>query len=250
MLNNILSTKKDEISRLTMPETADVPHYSLQHALAEKRGTIQVIAEVKKASPSKGLIRSPFHPVQIAKSYQSGGAAALSVLTDETYFQGSRDYLTDVKKEVGLPVLRKDFIIEEVQIEESSRIGADALLLIAAALEPEKLHYLYQSAVQRGLEVLVEFHSVRELEEVLRLFEPSLIGINNRDLDTFETSLQVTHNLSGHVPPQSLIVSESGIHTPADIDYVQNEGAKAVLVGESLMRQENVEQALKKLKGA
>ncbi|MGY4690103.1 indole-3-glycerol phosphate synthase TrpC [Salibacterium sp. K-3] len=250
MLNQILDTKKEELNRLTMPETADVSRYSLKQALNEDPDEVQVIAEVKKASPSKGLIRSSFDPAGIARQYEKGGAAALSVLTDEPYFQGRRDYLTKIKQKTRLPVLRKDFIIEEVQIEETRRMGADALLLIAAALEPEKLHELYSAALEKDMEVLVEFHSLEELESVLRLFEPMLIGINNRDLTTFETSLYVTEELGGHIPDGSLLVSESGIYTAEDIAFVQNAGAKAVLVGESLMRQDNVETALKKLKGA
>ncbi|RSL33457.1 indole-3-glycerol phosphate synthase TrpC [Salibacterium salarium] len=250
MLDKILSTKKQEIQALTLPEQADVPYYSLKNALAAEKEKIQVIAEVKKASPSKGVIRNPFHPVEIAKSYESGGAAALSVLTDVSYFQGNRDYLTAIKKAVGLPVLRKDFIIEDIQIQESKRMGADAILLIAAALEPKKLYELYQSAEEQGLEVLVEFHSKQELENVLHVFEPAIIGINNRDLKTFETSLMVTEQLHDDVPSHSLIVSESGIHTYRDLVYVQDAGAKAVLVGESLMKQDDVEKALRHLKGA
>ncbi|MFD2704447.1 indole-3-glycerol phosphate synthase TrpC [Salibacterium lacus] len=249
MLHRILDTKRDELKTLTMPEEAPVTKYSLTKALRADPDAVQVIAEVKKASPSKGLIRSPFDPADIARQYEKGGAAALSVLTDETYFQGSRDYLTEVKHKTGLPVLRKDFMIEEVQIEESRRMGADAVLLIAAALEPKKLHDLYHAAVEKGMEVLVECHSLEELEAVLGLFKPMLIGINNRDLTTFETSLDVTKELSPRIPPESLLVSESGIYTPEDMAFVQNTGARAVLVGESLMRQDNVETALKKLRG-
>ncbi|SFL97771.1 indole-3-glycerol phosphate synthase TrpC [Salibacterium qingdaonense] len=249
MLDRILETKREELKTLTMPEEAPVTRYSLTKALRAEADEVQVIAEVKKASPSKGLIRSPFDPADIARQYEKGGAAALSVLTDETYFQGSRDYLTEVKHKTGLPVLRKDFMIEETQIEESRRMGADAVLLIAAALEPKKLHDLYLSAVEKGMEVLVECHSLAELDAVLGLFCPMLIGINNRDLTTFETTLQVTNELSRHIPPETLLVSESGIHTPEDMAFVQQAGAKAVLVGESLMRRDDVESALRALKG-
>ncbi|WP_093335973.1 indole-3-glycerol phosphate synthase TrpC [Salibacterium halotolerans] len=249
MLHQILDTKREELKTLTMPDTAAVTRRSLTEALKSDPETVQVIAEVKKASPSKGLIRSPFDPAGIAGQYENGGAAALSVLTDETYFQGSRDYLTEVKHKTGLPVLRKDFMIEEAQIEESRRMGADAVLLIAAALEPEKLRDLYLSAVDKGMEALVECHSLAELEAVLGLFRPMLIGINNRDLTTFETSLDVTKELSHHIPSETLLVSESGIHTPEDMAFVQQAGAKAVLVGESLMRRDDVESALRTLKG-
>ncbi|MDQ0299433.1 indole-3-glycerol phosphate synthase [Salibacterium salarium] len=249
MLDKILATKKQEVEKLILPDQADVTPYSLKKALTAEKEKVQVIAEVKKASPSKGVIRSPFYPVEIARSYKAGGAAALSVLTDVSYFQGHRDYLTAIKREVGLPVLRKDFIIEDVQIQESKRMGADAVLLIAAALDPKKLFELYQSAEEQGMEVLVEFHSKQELENVLRVFEPAIIGINNRDLNTFETSLSVTEHLRNEVPSQSVVVSESGIHTQEDITVVQQSGARAVLVGESLVKQADVEKALRHLKG-
>ncbi|SFE34053.1 indole-3-glycerol phosphate synthase TrpC [Alteribacillus iranensis] len=248
MLDKILQTKISEINNIKLPEQVSTTTYSLRDALV-KENEVQVIAEVKKASPSKGLIRSDFDPVTIAKSYERGGAAALSVLTDVEYFQGSKDYLTSVKQEVGLPVLRKDFIIDSVQVEESVRIGADAILLIAAALETNQLHELYEEAYEKGLEVLVEFHSEEELERVLHAFKPDIIGVNNRDLRTFHTTLQTTEQLKKHIPSGSVFVSESGIYSYQDIQYVQKQGANAVLVGESLMRQENVEQAVRLLKG-
>ncbi|RSL33807.1 indole-3-glycerol phosphate synthase TrpC [Salibacterium salarium] len=249
MLDKILATKKQEVEKLILPDQADVTFYSLKKALTAEKEKVQVIAEVKKASPSKGIIRSPFYPVEIAQSYKAGGAAALSVLTDVSYFQGHRDYLTAIKREVGLPVLRKDFIIEDVQIQESKRMGADAILLIAAALDPKKLFELYQSAEEQGMEVLVEFHSKQELENVLRVFDPAIIGINNRDLNTFETSLSVTEHLRNEIPSHSVVVSESGIHTQEDLTVVQQAGARAVLVGESLVKQADVEKALRHLKG-
>lgn len=248
MLNKIIDTKKSEIQTLQLPPQAEVSKYSLKNALAE-HSDVQIIAEVKKASPSKGLIRPDFHPEKIAESYQKGGAAALSVLTDEPYFQGKREYLTAVKHMVSIPVLRKDFIIDRLQLEESVRIGADAILLIAAALEPTHLHELYEEAHEKGLEVLVEFHSKEELERVLKIFKPAIIGINNRDLRTFKTTLVMTEELSEFIPSGSVLVSESGIYTNQDILTVQNVGAEAVLVGESLMRQPNVELALRQLKG-
>ncbi|MFB4163412.1 indole-3-glycerol phosphate synthase TrpC [Alteribacillus sp. JSM 102045] len=248
MLNKIIETKKEEVQSLQLPQRVDVSRYSLKKALIQNNN-VQVIAEVKKASPSKGLIRSDFHPESIAESYQRGGAAALSVLTDEPYFQGKRAYLTAVKNKVSIPVLRKDFIIDRLQLEESERIGADAVLLIAAALEPQHLHELYLEADEKGLEVLVEFHSKEELESVMKIFKPAIIGVNNRDLKTFNTTLTVTEELSKCIPADSVFVSESGIYTHEDLQFVQNYGADAVLVGESLMRQTNVELALRQLKG-
>ncbi|WP_240375588.1 indole-3-glycerol phosphate synthase TrpC [Bacillus piscicola] len=249
MLNKIIRTKKEEITQVRMPEAVNVHRYSLKSALQKRENDIQVIAEVKKASPSKGLIRSNFDPVQIAEGYEKGGAAAISVLTDTDYFQGHRDYLTAVKERVSVPVLRKDFIIDAIQIEESVRIGADAILLIAAALETEQLHELYEAAHESGLEVLVEFHTESELERVLNKFKPAIIGVNNRDLHTFETSLHTTEQLQAFVPPESVLVSESGIHTHEDLQIVKRAGAKAVLVGESLMRQDDVSEAVRSLKG-
>ncbi|SDH07479.1 indole-3-glycerol phosphate synthase [Alteribacillus persepolensis] len=249
MLNKILETKKEEIQQLVLPEKQDVKRYSLKEALTSNAANIQVIAEVKKASPSKGLIRADFQPESIAKSYQNGGAAALSVLTDQSYFQGKREYLTQVKHNVSIPVMRKEFIIDRLQIEESVRIGADAVLLIAAALEPKQLHELYLEAYEKGLEVLVECHSRQEVEDVLKTFEPAVMGINNRDLRTFHTTLDVTKELGRLIPSDSILVSESGIYTAEDLQLVQQFGAQAVLVGESLMRQPDVEAALRTLKG-
>lgn len=249
MLDKILATKAEEIKDITLEKRAEVPFYSLKEALEKKQGVIRVIAEVKKASPSKGVIREHFDPVSIAESYEAGGAAALSVLTDVTYFQGAKEYVTAVKQAVNLPVLRKDFIIDEKQIEESRRIGADAILLIAEAMKPQRLHELYNEAKNSGLDVLVECHSKDELTALLDEFEPEIIGINNRDLKTFYTSLDTTRNLSALLPEGSLLVSESGIATYEDVLEVKKAGARGVLVGESLMRQPDVEQALRKLLG-
>ncbi|RKD72848.1 indole-3-glycerol phosphate synthase [Sinobaca qinghaiensis] len=249
MLDKILATKAEEIKDIKLEKQVHVPFYSLKEALEKQQGIIRVIAEVKKASPSKGVIREDFDPVSIAKSYEAGGAAALSVLTDVTYFQGAREYVTAVKQAVNLPVLRKDFIIDEKQIEESRRIGADAILLIAEAMKPSRLHELYKEAKATGLDVLVECHSKDELTALLDEFEPEIIGINNRDLKTFYTSLDTTRDLSALLPEESLLVSESGIATYEDVLEVKKAGARGVLVGESLMRQPDVEQALRKLLG-
>lgn len=236
MLDKIIATKLDEIENIVLPEQVDVPHYSLYEHLASPNRKLALIAEVKKASPSKGIIREDFHPVAIAKEYEASRADAISCLTDRTYFQGSAEYLTNIKKSVNIPVLRKDFIISEIQIDESVRIGADAILLIASVFEPGRIAEMYQYATEKGLECLVEVHSLEELEDVLKYFTPKIIGVNNRDLKTFQTSLSQTEFISKHIPEGSLFISESGIHTSLDVDRVYNAGAKGILVGESLMR--------------
>lgn len=249
MLKKILATKREEIERIVLPEQVEVDKYSLKEALTANDKEVQVIAEVKKASPSKGVIRKDFDPEQIAVQYEKGGAAALSVLTDKEYFQGNRDYIPMIKQKVSLPILRKEFIIDSIQLQESKRLGADAVLLIVAALETSQLYELYEEAYELGLEVIVEFHSKEELERVLPTFKPQILGINNRNLHTFETTLQTTEELQSYVPKESVLVSESGIYTYEDIQYVKKCGAQAVLVGESLMRQDDVEKGLRKLRG-
>ncbi|MBA2875037.1 indole-3-glycerol phosphate synthase TrpC [Thermaerobacillus caldiproteolyticus] len=248
MLEQILTTKRKEVTTLTLPSTwSEVKRASLSAALRKPKRSIGLIAEVKKASPSKGLIRPDFHPVDIAKAYEQAGADAISVLTDVKYFQGHRQYLTDVKQAVQLPVLRKDFIIDRIQIEESVRIGADAILLIGEALPPKTLYELYKEAYEKGLECLVEVHKRETLENILAIFTPEIIGVNNRDLCTFVTSLETTKEVVPFVPADSIIVSESGIGNASDLTTVQTYGAKAVLVGESLMRKEDVGAAVHEL---
>ncbi|WP_017755577.1 indole-3-glycerol phosphate synthase TrpC [Calidifontibacillus oryziterrae] len=238
MLNKILKTKKEEIALLELPTERRFSQYSLYKALKQKGKEVALIAEVKKASPSKGVIREDFDPISIAKDYQNGGADAISVLTDTVYFQGHRDYLTAIKNEVSIPVLRKDFIIDPIQIFESKRIGADAILLIGEAMEATKLFELYEQAYELGLECLVEVHSNQILEQILKIFTPKIIGVNNRNLATFETTIAQTESISTYIPKESLFVSESGIFTYEDIIRVAKAGAAAVLVGESLMRAE------------
>ncbi|WP_044748059.1 indole-3-glycerol phosphate synthase TrpC [Bacillus alveayuensis] len=249
MLKQILETKRQEVETLVLPPKSDVKRISLLNALKHSKRKPALIAEVKKASPSKGVIRENFEPVAIAKTYEKAGAAAISVLTDQQYFQGHRDYLTEIKQAVQVPILRKDFIIERKQIEESLRIGADAVLLIGEALEVKKLYELYEEAYENGLECLVEVHEQDTLERILAVFTPKIIGVNNRNLKTFVTSLDTTKEIVSFIPKESLFVSESGISSYKDIQTVKAYGADAVLVGESLMRKENILLAVRELFG-
>ena len=211
-----------------------------------------VIAEVKKASPSKGVIREDFDPVAIAKAYAAGGASCLSVLTDKQFFQGGFEVLVDVRAAVDVPLLCKDFILTPYQLYQARAAGADAALLIAAILTDQDLSYLSKVAATLGLTVLVEVHDSEELERVLNLGGFPLIGINNRDLTSFDTDLATTETLTAtfgdRIAEQgALLVSESGLFTRSDLDRVQRAGAGAVLVGEALMRQENMEVGLRTL---
>jgi indole-3-glycerol phosphate synthase len=198
-------------------------------------GEPAVIAEIKKASPSKGVIREDFKPAQIAQSYREGGATCLSVLTDSDFFQGSEAYLEEARAACDLPVLRKDFTIDPYQVVEARAIGADAVLLIVAALAEEQMHELSQTAKEVGLDVLVEVHNRGELERALELPTP-LVGINNRDLHTFDTRLETTLDLLPHIPPDRLVITESGIHTTADVARMRAANVQSFLVGEAFMR--------------
>jgi indole-3-glycerol phosphate synthase len=213
-----------------------------------------VIAEVKKASPSKGVIREDFDPVAIAKGYAAGGASCLSVLTDKTFFQGGFDVLVAVREAVDLPLLCKEFILSPYQLYQARAAGADAALLIAAILDDQDLAYLLKVARSLGLAVLVEVHDAEEMERVLRLGGVQMIGINNRDLSTFAVDLATTERLMAQFGDQiratgALLVSESGLFSRDDLDRVQTAGADAVLVGEALMRQPDVTAALEVLIG-
>ncbi|REK77245.1 indole-3-glycerol phosphate synthase TrpC [Paenibacillus paeoniae] len=214
-----------------------------------KRG-MGLIAEVKKASPSKGLIRADFEPSLLAQSYEAAGADCISVLTDRDYFQGSNDYLKLVKQSVGIPLLRKDFIIDFRQIYEARVIGADAILLIAAILTKAQLEEFHDLAKSLGMDVLVEVHDAAELTTVLEMDRASLIGINNRDLRSFVTDLATTEKLIGMIPQDVTIISESGIASRKDMDYLQSVGAHGVLIGEHFMRQQDVSEAVRDLMGA
>jgi indole-3-glycerol phosphate synthase len=209
---------------------------------------IAVIAEVKKASPSKGIIRDDFDPVDIARTYERNGASAISVLTDEKYFQGSDAYLTDVSRAIGIPVLRKDFVIDPYQIYEAKCIGASAVLLIVSALSPEVLGRLFEISKELMLDVLVEVHTQEELFLALDI-GADIVGVNNRDLRTFETDLQTTFGLLESVPDDRVIVSESGISNRDEIVRLRDAGVDAVLVGERLMREIDIGRSLRKLLG-
>jgi indole-3-glycerol phosphate synthase len=206
---------------------------ALQQRIAA--GEAAVIAEVKKASPSKGLIREDFQPARIAESYQRGGAACLSVLTDIDYFQGCDKYLQQARAACELPVLRKDFTVDPYQVVEARAIGADAVLLIVAALDDDQMQELAVTAVQHDLDVLVEVHDRAELERALELATP-LIGINNRDLHSFETRLETTLELLPYIPEDRMVVTESGIHTLEDVALMRNHQVYGFLVGEAFMR--------------
>ena len=195
-----------------------------------------VIAEVKKASPSKGIIREDFDPVWIAKSYESAGAACLSVLTDVKYFQGADDYVRAIRKEVNIPILRKEFIVDPYQVVEAREMGADAILIILAMVNDVLALELAQTASELGLSVLPEVHNAEELERALKL-GTELIGINNRDLHTFETNLQTTLSLFADIPEGHSVITESGIFTTDDIEQMNQAGVYGFLIGESLMRQ-------------
>jgi len=252
-LQKILDTKETEIAKL-LPRIDHLRTAALQRndfrpfAAALDRGSdaLGLIAEVKKASPSAGVIAENFDPVAIARQYEEAGANAISVLTDEQYFQGHLSYLTKVRAAVGLPCLRKDFMLHDVQIFEAAVAGADAILLIVAALEQAQLEALYKTADLCQLDVLVEVHTREELDRAIDL-GAKLIGINNRNLTTFEVDLATTEELSEEVPDGVTLVSESGLKTQADTRRVHAAGCQAILVGESLMRTGDIAGQVKEL---
>jgi indole-3-glycerol phosphate synthase len=210
------------------------------------RGDPAVVAEIKKASPSRGILRDPFDPAAIARSYAQAGAACLSVLTDRTYFQGAPEYLAYVRDACPLAALRKDFLVDEYQVAEARMFGADAILLIVAALDDTRLAELAACARDYGMDVLVEVHDRAELDRALALPTP-LLGINNRNLRTFEVSLETTLQLLAHVPDDRIVVTESGILAAADVERMRSRGVHAFLVGEAFMRAEHPGAALRAL---
>lgn len=246
ILAKILETKKIEVSTARqMRSESDLLREAksrkdlrgFRRAIEDKiaRGKPGIIAEVKKASPSKGVIRENFNPVEIANSYAAHGAACLSVLTDVQYFQGSYDYLRQARAACSLPVLRKDFIVDPYQIIHSRALGADCILLIVSALSPAQLLEFESLARELGMDVLVEVHGREELDIALTLETP-LLGINNRDLRSFKTSLQNTLDLLPHIPEGKRVVTESGILTTDDVKLMRDNGVQAFLVGEAFMR--------------
>ncbi len=257
ILSTIVATKHQEVSQAKQHTSLD----DLQAAIAQQqpaRNFAQaimrrvahkqsaVIAEIKKASPSKGLLRDPFHPADIAKSYEVGGATCLSVLTDELYFQGHSEYLKQAKAACGLPVLRKDFMVDEYQIYEARAMGADAILLIAACLTVVQMQTFEAIAHRLGMSVLVEVHNAQELQAALQLQTP-LLGINNRNLKTFEVSLNNTLELLPLIPADKCVVTESGIHAASDVVLMRKNAVHAFLVGEAFMRQPDPGVALQTL---
>lgn len=257
ILQKILQTKQEEIAA----RSAQRPLAQLKtevDAASPVRGFLQsmrkrlaagdpaIIAEAKKASPSKGLIRADFDPAAIAQSYEQGGAACLSVLTDAQYFQGHESYLQAARAACSLPVIRKDFIVDPYQVYEARAIGADCILLIVAALTDVQMTELYALTTELGMDALIEVHDQDELARALRLNAP-LIGVNNRNLRTFATSLQTTLDLLPQVPPDVLLVTESGIHAQADVQLMREHGVHAFLVGEAFMRASDPGTELKKL---
>jgi len=226
------------------------PSRGFINALKAKQalGKPALIAEIKKASPSKGLIRENFQPAQLAKAYADGGAACLSVLTDTPFFQGSMDYLQEAKAACALPVLRKDFMLDAYQVYEARAIGADCILLIVAALEDGQMQDLYDLSKSLGMDVLIEVHDKKELKRALKL-SPDMIGVNNRNLKTLEVNIQTSHDLADMMPEICLRVAESGIGTHAEIEKLQRSGYNTFLVGESLMRHNNITKATRTLLG-
>jgi len=250
ILEKILEHKRHEIAAakrtISVEWLKDMPDfarkcYSLQRALGGKNTA--VIAEIKKASPSKKIIREDFNPLGIAREYVDGGASALSVLTDNKYFQGDIHFIADMRSSVRIPILRKDFIIDSYQLTEAKAFGADAVLLIVAALKHERLRDLYDEAIALGLECLVEVHTIRELN-ILNYVSAKIIGINNRNLSNFTVDISTTIQVASKIPKNILVVSESGIRNRTDIEQLAANGIRAFLVGESLMRASNPGEAL------
>jgi indole-3-glycerol phosphate synthase len=255
VLEHILAYKRDEVEarKLVRPwgqiedeAFSQTPPRDFLKALRDTKDRPALIAEIKKASPSKGLIRADFDPPALARAYEEGGAACLSVLTDGPSFQGADEYLSTARAAVHLPVLRKDFIIDSWQVFESRALGADAVLIIMAALSDESAADIFDAANECDLGSLVEVHDETELERAIAL-GAAMIGVNNRSLATFETNLDVTEHLAPGVPQGCLLVSESGIASPTDIARLRRAGAHAFLVGESLMRRTDVAAATRAL---
>ena len=257
ILDKILISKREEVASSKLAKSIHDLENDIRNnndkrpfiaAIEEKfiSKDVAIIAEIKKASPSKGIIRANFNPDQIAKSYENGGATCLSVLTDKDYFQGDPSYIQLVKNQCKLPVLRKDFMIDHYQIFESKALGADCILLIVAALELNQMKELESLATELDMDVLVESHDEHELEKALQL-KTKLIGVNNRNLKTFDVSLQTTINLLNEIPNDKITVTESGIFTSQDINLMKQHGIYSFLVGEAFMRDDDPGKSLKQL---
>lgn len=259
ILKKILDKKEEEVARRKLrTPIADLESYAesvekprgfynaLQSRVSAKKPAI--IAEIKKASPSKGVIREDFQPVAIGQDYAMNGATCLSVLTDKDFFQGSEVYLQMVRERCPLPVLRKDFMIDPYQVYEARALGADCILLIVAALADGQMRELADLAAKLGMDVLVEVHDAEELHRALQL-DSKLIGVNNRNLRTFDTSLQTTLDLKAQIPEDRLIITESGIHTSEDVQLMLDNGIYAFLIGEAFMRADSPGQKMRELFG-
>lgn len=256
MLDRILETKRADVAaRKATMSHADLDARIAQvsaprgfRAALDARTGHALIAEVKKASPSKGLIRADFDPPAHARAYEAGGAACLSVLTDERWFQGADAYLEQARAAVSIPVLRKDFMVDPWQVHESRALGADAILIIVAALDDTQMQEIEAAAIDCGMDALVEVHDAAEMERAARL-KSRLIGVNNRDLRDFSVDFQRTYDLVAHAPAGATFVAESGLTSRADLDTMAEHGIRCFLIGEALMRQHDVEAATRALVG-
>jgi indole-3-glycerol phosphate synthase len=254
ILDKIVATKRQEVDRAKTQrplselraQLADAPPVREFFATLSAPGPIKLIAEVKKASPSAGVIRADFDPVRIARIYADHGATCISVLTDEPYFQGRLEYLSQIRQAVSVPLLRKDFIIDSYQLVEARVAGADAVLLIAECLDDCNLRKLHNETIDLGMTPLVELYEPDNLPRVLEA-GATLIGVNNRDLKTFTVDLNHTLELRAKIPAQCLLVAESGIRSRADVEWLENAGVNAILVGESLMAQPDIGAAVDRL---
>jgi len=237
--------KKSQKEIISLASQASKP-LSLCKALTQTEG-ISIIAEIKQASPSSGILRRDFNHLQILQEYKRCGASAISVVTEEEFFLGKLKYLKEVKENCSLPVLRKDFIIDDIQVYQSRALGADAILLIAKILKPEQLKRLYDRAKELGMDVIVEVHNLKELRAVLKM-SPKIIGINNRNLDTFKVDLNVTRQLTPLIPEDSIVISESGIDSFKSVLLLKGTGVDAILVGQALMQAPDIKKKLEEFK--
>ena len=256
ILENIIEFKKREIFELkknysvsdfnVSSNGVEKPRGFINKLLFAEKNGFGLIAEIKKSSPSKGIIRKNFFPEKIALDYKESGASCLSVLTDGNFFGGNNEYLKKVKSIVDLPILRKDFLIDEIQVYESRFIGADCILLIVACLNDEQLKDFYNLGKSLEMDVLVEVHNEEELERALTL-KPQMIGINNRNLKTMTVSLETSVNLLKNIPDNILVISESGFKAHNDLKFMQSFGIKSFLIGETFMKSENIKKSVKKI---